>query len=94
MSGSRGGGGDGGSRTSANGGQGGAGTANKGGGGGGGGPASNAAGVGGSGVVILKIADADYSGTTTGSPTVDTSSVGGYTILIYNGSGTYTTAEN
>jgi hypothetical protein len=47
--------------------------------------------LGGSGVVILKIADADYTGNTTGSPTVDTSSVANYTILIYNGSGTYTT---
>ena len=35
-------------------------------------------------------ADANYSGTTSGSPTVDTSSVADYTILIYNGSGTYT----
>ena len=47
-----------------------AGTVNTGGGGGG---AQNAAGAnGGSGVVILSMADADYSGTTTGSPTVAT----------------------
>jgi len=34
------------------------------------------------------MATADYSGTTTGSPTVTTD--GSDTILIYNGSGTYT----
>ena len=44
---------------------------------------------GGSGVVILKIPDASYSGTVTGSPTVDTSSVADYTILIFNASGSY-----
>jgi hypothetical protein len=44
--------------------------------------------AGGSGVVILKIATADYTGTTTGSPTVST--VGANTILVYNSSGTYT----
>jgi hypothetical protein len=70
------------------------GTANTGGGGGGAGD-SNAApnflatsGAGGSGVVILRMATANYSGTTTGSPTVSTS--GSDTILVYNGSGTYT----
>ncbi|SVE13692.1 uncharacterized protein METZ01_LOCUS466546, partial [marine metagenome] len=40
--------------------------------------------------VILRIPDADYSGTTTGSPTVDTSSVADETILIFNGDGSYT----
>ena len=45
---------------------------------------------GASGVVVLKIPDANYSGTTTGSPTVDTSSVSGFTILKYTGSGSYT----
>jgi hypothetical protein len=47
------------------------GTANTGGGGGGSaGADSGIGGSGGSGVVILRMADADYSGTTTGSPTV------------------------
>jgi hypothetical protein len=36
------------------------------------------------------MADANYSGTTTGSPTVDTSSVADETILIFNGDGSYT----
>ena len=65
----------------------GAGTANTGGGGGGTHDA-NPAGAGGSGVVILRLATASYSGTTSGSPTVSTS--GSDTILIYNASGTYT----
>ena len=72
-----------------------AGTTNTGSGGGGGGngnvsPPGDArpCGAGGSGVVIIKIAAADYSGTTTGSPSVVTA--GGYTTLTYNGSGTYT----
>ena len=51
--------------------------------GGGGGGAMN----GGSGVVILRLATSEYSGTTTGSPTVTTD--GDYTILTYTGSGTY-----
>jgi hypothetical protein len=45
-------------------------------------------GAGGSGVVILSIPTADYSSTTTGSPTVTTS--GANTILQFNGSGSYT----
>ncbi len=44
--------------------------------------------TGGSGVVILRMATADYSGTTTGSPTESTS--GSDTILVYNGDGSYT----
>ena len=64
-----------------------AGTANTGGGGGGGGVASYAGKGGGSGVVILRMNTSDYSGTTTGSPTVTT--VGSETILTYTGSGTY-----
>lgn len=64
-----------------------AGTANTGGGGGGGGNGA-LGGAGGSGIVILKIATSNYSGTTTGSPTVTTS--GSNTILQYTGSGTYT----
>ena len=65
-----------------------AGTVNTGGGGGG---ASNAAGGnGGSGILILSMADADYSGTTTGSPTVATG-VSGKTVITFNGDGSYTT---
>jgi len=45
---------------------------------------------GGSGVIVLRIPNASYSGTTTGSPNVDTSSVSGFTILKYTGTGTYT----
>jgi hypothetical protein len=69
-----------------------AGTANRGGGGGGagtgGGGVIRTGGAGGSGVVILSIPTADYSGTTTGSPVVTTS--GSNTILQFNSSGTYT----
>ena len=57
------------------------GTDGKGGGGGGG---AN----GGSGVVILRMPTANYSGTTVGSPTVIPD--GTDTILVYNGSGSYT----
>ena len=66
-----------------------AGTANTGGGGGGGssGLGTNS-GAGGSGVVILSIPTADYTGITTGSPTVTTS--GSNTILTFTSSGTYT----
>jgi hypothetical protein len=68
-----------------------AGTANTGGGGGGGGyngstPTNGAA--GGSGVVIIRILTADYSGTTTGSPTVTTD--GAFTVVKFTASGTYT----
>jgi hypothetical protein len=64
-----------------------AGTANT--GGGGGGSKSPASGAGGSGVVILSVPDANYSGTTTGSPTV-TTGVSGKTIIKFTGSGSYT----
>ena len=66
-----------------------AGTANTG-GGGGGNHAYNASngGAGGKGVVILSVPTANYSSTTTGSPTVTTS--GSNTILQFNGSGSYT----
>ena len=47
-------------------------------------------GDGGNGVVILSVLDADYSGTTTGSPTVATG-VSGKTVLTFTGSGSYTT---
>ena len=81
--GGNGGGGDGGD------GAGGAGTVNTGSGGGGGSAPGQAGGAGGSGVVILSMADADYSGTTTGSPTVATG-VSGKTVLTFNGDGSYT----
>ena len=61
--------------------------ANTGGGGGGGKYHSNS-GAGGSGVVILRVASALYTGTTTGSPTVTTD--GTSTIMTFTGSGTYT----
>jgi len=65
---------------------GGAGTVNT---GGGGGSTKNAnGGAGGSGIVILRMPTAKYSGTTTGSPTVTTS--GSDTILQFTGSGSYT----
>ena len=73
-----------------------AGTVNTGGGGGGanyngGSNDARAGGNGGSGVVILRMADATYSGTTTGSPTVNTNVGGsGETVLIFNASGSYT----
>ncbi len=68
-----------------------AGTANTGGGGGGSGGngAGGTAGNGGSGVVILRMADANYSGTTTGSPTVATG-VSGDTVITFTGDGSYT----
>jgi len=65
-----------------------AGTNGLGGGGGGGGTYSGPAGNGGSGVVILSVPTANYSGTTTGSPTVSTS--GSNTILTFTSSGSYT----
>ena len=61
------------------------------GGGGGGLVGTSASGglVGGSGVVILRVLGTDYTGTTTGSPTVTTS--GTNTIIKFTGSGTLTT---
>ena len=71
------------------------GTTNTGGGGGAGGGGNgadgtpgNVSGNGGSGVVILSIPTASYSGTKTGSPTVTTS--GSNTILKFTASGSYT----
>jgi hypothetical protein len=61
-----------------------AGTANT---GGGGGASANNAGAGGSGIVILRIPTSNYSGTTTGSPTVSVD--GSDTVLQYTASGTY-----
>ena len=67
-----------------------AGTVNTGSGGGGGAETgTTTGGAGGKGVIILSIPDADYSGTTTGSPTVATG-VSGKTILTFNSSGSYT----
>jgi hypothetical protein len=43
---------------------------------------------GGSGVVILSISTSNYSGRTTGSPTVTVS--GANTVLQFTGSGSYT----
>ena len=65
------------------------GTANTG-GGGGGARAGTTSGAGGKGVIILSMPDADYSGTTTGSPTVATG-VSGKTVLTFTGTGSYTT---
>jgi len=68
--------------------QGTAGSANTGGGGG----ASYGTGIsgsaGGSGIIILSVPTANYSGTTTGSPTITTS--GSNTIIKFTASGTYT----
>ena len=66
------------------------GTANTGGGGGGQERTPAGATNGGKGVVILSMPDANYSGTTTGSPTVATG-VSGKTVLTFTGSGSYTT---
>jgi fibronectin type 3 domain-containing protein len=66
------------------GGNGSAASANTGGGGGG----NNTGNGGGSGVVILRIPAANYSGTTTGSPTVTDD--GSFKVLVYNSSGSYT----
>jgi hypothetical protein len=63
------------------------GTANTG-GGGGGGHGGGTSGSGGKGVVILSVPTANYSATSSGSPTVTTS--GSNTILQFNGSGSYT----
>lgn len=64
------------------------GTANTGGGGGGGGGGAGVGGAGGSGVVILSVPTSNYSGTTTGSPTITTS--GSNTIITFTSSGSYT----
>jgi hypothetical protein len=69
-----------------------AGAENLGGGGGGSGPANagtGTGGAGGTGVVILRLPTAQYSGTTTGSPTVTTD--GTDTIVKFTGSGSITT---
>ena len=43
---------------------------------------------GGSGIVVLRILTSDYSGSSTGSPTITTN--GSYTVLKYTGDGSYT----
>ena len=58
------------------------------GGGGGGGSTPKNGGDGGKGVVIISVPTSNYSGTTTGAPTVTTS--GSNTIMQFNGSGSYT----
>ena len=63
------------------------GTDELGGGGGGGGGSSNG-GDGGDGIVILRILTADYSGTSSGSPTISTD--GSHTVLKFTVDGTYT----
>ena len=80
-----GGGGDGGKQSPVI--QGGSGTANTG-GGAGGKFATLPHNSGGSGVVILRVPTANYSGTTSGSPTVSTD--GSDTIMVFNASGSYT----
>ena len=67
---------------------GGDGTANLGGGGGGSERGGSRGGNGGSGVVILRVPSTDYSGTTTGSPTVTTD--GSDKVITFTGSGSYT----
>jgi hypothetical protein len=55
---------------------------------GGGGGYSTTPGNGGSGVVIIAVPTAKYTGTTTGSPTVTT--FNGNTVMRFTGNGTYT----
>ena len=64
-------------------------TANSGSGGGGSvGSFSFLGGNGASGIVVIKVLTSDYSGTTTGSPTITTS--GSHTIIKFTASGSYT----
>ena len=66
-----------------------AGTVNLGGGGGGAsGSGAQAGGNGGSGVVIIRVLTSDYTGTTTGSPTVTTD--GSHKVIKFTGDGSYT----
>ena len=65
-----------------------AGSQNSGGGSGSGWAVYNSNTQGGSGVVILRLLTSQYSGITTGSPTVTTD--GSHTVLTYTSSGTYT----
>jgi hypothetical protein len=63
-------------------------TANSGGGGGGGLNSGRNGSNGGSGVVILRVPTVNYSGVTTGSPTVTTD--GSFTVVKFTSSGSYT----
>jgi hypothetical protein len=77
--------------TGGNGGQsscGASGGANTGNGAGGGGYGNGAGGTGGSGIVILSVPTARYTGTTTGSPTITIN--GSNTVMTFNSSGSYT----
>jgi hypothetical protein len=66
-----------------------AGRANSGNGGGGGvSPGTYVGKSGGSGIVVLRIPTANYSGVTTGSPAITTSGLN--TIITFTGSGSYT----
>jgi hypothetical protein len=56
--------------------------------GGGGGGAGTTGGNGGSGVVIISIPTANYSGVTTGSPTITTN--GAFTVIKFTSNGSYT----
>lgn len=87
QTGTHGSGGSGGGGAGANG-SGGSGSANTGSGGGGTHNSTATSGSGGSGVVILRMATANYTGSVTGSPTVTTD--GSDTILTFTSSGTYT----
>jgi len=90
-SGNAGSGGSGGGGNGSNSGNGSNGTNGLGGGGGGGHQAGDAiGGTGGNGVVILRMLDADYSGTTTGSPTVTTGVGGTDTVIQFTSTGSYT----
>jgi len=60
------------------------------GGGGGGCCRGGTSGAGGDGLVILRIPATEYSGTVTGSPTVTDD--GGYKVIKFTGTGTYTTS--
>ena len=64
-------------------------TANTGGGGGGAGGVLDG-GNGGKGVIVISVPDANYSGTTTGSPTVATGQAGSKTTMVFTGTGSYT----
>ncbi len=47
-------------------------------------------GAGGSGRIILKVPNGRYTGQVTGSPTIDTSTFVGFTLVTFLGTGTYT----
>ena len=57
-------------------------------GGGGGASTGNIGAGGGSGRVVIQVPTANYTGTTSGSPSVNTT--GSNTVMVFNGSGSYT----